>query len=69
MVLPGPDRAAGHDTNTEAEARLQHAIGRRSCDLLARLSFDSEAAGVGVSSEADIREVAEVIAELATSDT
>ncbi len=57
----------GTDTNTEAEARLQHAIGRRSRDLLARLEFDSEAGGVGVSakSEADIREVADVIAELA----
>jgi hypothetical protein len=59
----------GTDTNTEAEARLQHAIGRRSPDLLARLRFDSEAGGVGVTakSEADIREVADVIAELAES--
>lgn len=57
------------DTNAEAEARLQHAIGRRSRDLLARLHFDSEAGGVGVraDSEADIREVADVIAELAES--
>jgi hypothetical protein len=57
----------GTDTNAEAEARLQHAIGRRSRDLLARVDFDSEAGGVGVraKSEADIREVAEVIAELA----
>jgi hypothetical protein len=59
----------GTDTNAEAEARLQHAIGRRSPDLLVRLSFDSEAGGVGVTakSEADIREVADVIAELAES--
>jgi hypothetical protein len=59
----------GTDTNAEAEARLQHAIGLRSGDLLARLSFDSEAGGVGVRarSKADINEVAEVIAELAES--
>jgi hypothetical protein len=59
----------GTDTNAEAEARLQHAIGRRSRDLLARLSFDSEAGGVGVraKSEADIREVVSLIAELAES--
>ena len=59
----------GTDTNAEAEARLQHAIGRRSRDLLARLQFDSEAGGVGVTaeSETDIREVADVIAELAES--
>jgi hypothetical protein len=61
--------ALGTDTNTEAEARLQHMIGRRSHDLLARLRFDSEAGAVGVAadSEADIREVAELIAELAES--
>jgi hypothetical protein len=59
----------GTDTNAEAEARLQHAIGRRSRDLLARLHFDSEAGGVGVTakSEADIREVANAIADLAES--
>lgn len=56
----------GTDTNAEAEAHLQHAIGRRSHDLLGRLRFDSEAGAVGVAadSEADIREVAELIAEL-----
>jgi hypothetical protein len=44
-------------------------IGRRSHDLLVRLRFDSEAGAVGVAadSEADIREVAELIAELAES--
>ncbi len=59
----------GTDTNAEAEARLQHAVGRRSRDLLARLQFDSEAGGVGVraKTEADIREVADVVAELADS--
>jgi hypothetical protein len=59
----------GTDTNAEAEARLQHAIRRRSRDLLARLHFDSEAGGVGVTakSEADIREVANAIADLAES--
>jgi hypothetical protein len=59
----------GTDTNAEAEARLQHAIGRRSRDLLARLEFDSDAGGVGVRarSQADISEVAKVIAELAES--
>lgn len=59
----------GTDTNAEAEARLQHAIGLRSRELLERLSFDSEAGAVGVTarSEADIREVADVIAELAES--
>ena len=57
----------GTDTNAEAEARLRNAIGRRSRDLLERLSFDSEAGGVAVKakSEADIREVADVIDELA----
>jgi hypothetical protein len=64
--LSGP---LGTETNAEAEARLQHAIGLRSSDLLARLRFDSEAGGVGVTakSEADIRAVAAVIAELAES--
>jgi hypothetical protein len=56
----------GTATNAEAEGRLQAAIHQRSRDLLQRLRFDTEAAAVGVNaqSEADIREVAEVIADL-----
>jgi hypothetical protein len=59
----------GTETNAEAEARLQAAIHERSRELLQRLRFDTEAAAVSVNapSEADIREVAKVIAELSES--
>ena len=59
----------GVGANADAEARLRRAIGRRSRDLLKRLSFDTEAGGVGVEakSEADIREVAQLIRELAAA--
>lgn len=66
-ILQDLTRLLGTETNVEAEARLKSAVANRSNRLLARLNFDSEASAVGVSAaaEADIREVAEVIAELA----
>lgn len=68
-ILQDLTELLGTHTNADAEARLRHAIGRHSRDLLKRLSFDTEAGGVGVQakSEADIREVAQLLGELAAA--
>jgi hypothetical protein len=57
----------GVESNPEAERRVWAALARRSDGLLDRMTFDTEADAVGIlaDNEADIRAVADVIAELA----
>jgi hypothetical protein len=60
----------GARTNHEAEQRIRRAVRKIHPDLMTRLSFDTEAGGVGISAtkEEDIRSVATILNEMTGSD-
>ena len=57
----------GAPTNHAAESRIRAELRRSEPELLRRVEFDSEAGAVGIyaQDEADIRQLAEVVARLA----